>query len=161
MSEDIIKTSSTKSFLPIRKTSFLRKTKLQRGLSIAIRFNIRHCHRHVVACRQRQGASNMIRQSAARGSQGAKEPVAGQVTSAQVQAKKSWREVMLVSARISNETWTHCIEPRQHFLSLGTLVGTLFGSQVTASLGTQTVSRPGSQAVIIGRKPLRTRSELP
>ena len=76
MSRDIIKTSSTKSFLPIRNTSFLRKSKLQRGLSIASRFNIRHSHRHVVACRQQQGASNMIRQSTARGSQGAKEPIA-------------------------------------------------------------------------------------
>ena len=96
MSRDIIKTGSTKSFLPIRNALFLRKTKLRRGaLSIASRFKIRHCHRHVVACRQQQGASNMIRQSAARGSEGAKESH-WQGWSAQVQARKSWREVTSV-----------------------------------------------------------------
>ena len=73
MSRVIIKTGSTKPFLSIRNASFLRKTKLQRGLSILSRFRIRHCPRHLFACRRQQGASNMIRQSAARGSQGAKE----------------------------------------------------------------------------------------
>ena len=82
MSKNIIETECT-NFLPhIRNASLhlhLRETKFERGRGIAGRSKLRHRQCHVVAYRQQQGASDMIRESAGGGSQGAIVSGSGQI----------------------------------------------------------------------------------
>ena len=78
MSKDMNKPGCTKSLPPVRNASLhlhLRETKFERGRGLAGRH--RQCH--VVAYRQQQGASDMIRESTGGGSQGAIVSGSGQI----------------------------------------------------------------------------------
>ena len=158
MSKDIIKTGSTKSFPPIHNASFLRETKLQRGLGIAGRSKLRHRHRHVVACHKYQKASNMIRESAVRGSQGAEEPQQ-QRRSAQVQAEgimaRSHAGLGTNFTRFVNQfNWA-----TSQLRSSWDPLGTHFRSQESCFLGTQDVALKGPNRVSTRQKLAQTSSD--
>ena len=71
MSKDIIEMECNNFLLHIRNASLhlhLRETKFERGRGIAGRSKLCHRQCHIIAYRQQQGASDMIRESAGGGS---------------------------------------------------------------------------------------------